>query len=184
MQAHLSSITVNDLFPETLLVARKGDRIYTTSRKVAEHFGKRHAHVMRVIKKLIDELPDPAFAEPNFGLSMYEVRGGKNTVRHETEYHLTHDGFALLAMGFTGKEALRWKVAFLQAFRAQEVELAATQARYLAALDQIRPSLRPVVEGTQAGYSRAEIAAPLGKSLAAITYHRASARRLGLLDFT
>ena len=27
-----------DLFPETLLVSRSGEHIYTTSRKVAEHF--------------------------------------------------------------------------------------------------------------------------------------------------
>ncbi len=31
-----------DLFPETLLVNRRGERIYTDSKKVAEYTKKRH----------------------------------------------------------------------------------------------------------------------------------------------
>ena len=73
----------------------------------------------------------------------------------------------------------QWR--FIDAFNAAQIELAATEARYLAALDQIRPALRPVVEGTAAGHSRAAIAQPLGKSVGAISYHRRTARRLGLL---
>lgn len=38
-------------------------------------------------------------------------------------YHLTREGFMLLAMGFTGKEALRWKLAFIAAFNRMEAEL-------------------------------------------------------------
>ena len=170
-----------DLFPETLLVARHGERIYTTSRKVAEHFDRNHRDVLKASNKLIVELADPVFAERNFALSMYQVRGGKNTVRNEPEYHLSHDGFALLAMGFTGREALRWKVAFLAAFREQEAQLADLQQRYLTALDVIRPSLRPTVQDAQAGLARAATAQRLGKSVNAISYHRGQARRLGLL---
>jgi len=99
----------------------------------------------------------------------------------QPEYRLTHDGFAFLAMRFTGAEAMAWQIAFLQAFNAIEAELRAKTERFAHALDQVRPMLRPVVECTEAGYSRADIAAPLGKSPAAITYHRRAARRLGLL---
>lgn len=35
-------------------------------------------------------------------------------------YYLTRDGFSLLAMGFTGKKALQWKMAFLKAFNEME----------------------------------------------------------------
>lgn len=49
------------------------------------------------------------------------------------------------------------------------------------ALRLIRPTTVAVARLTLEGKSRAEIAAILGKSLAAITYHRRSARRLGLL---
>ncbi|WP_432442364.1 Rha family transcriptional regulator, partial [Campylobacter coli] len=35
-------------------------------------------------------------------------------------YNLTRDGFSLLAMGFTGKEALQWKILFIDAFNEME----------------------------------------------------------------
>ena len=151
---------------------------FTTSRAVAERFGKRHHHVLRDIQNLLTEMPDPEFGRTNFGLSSYLNVQKKP----QPEYRLTHDGFALLAMGFTGSEALAWKIAFLQAFNATESELHARTQRFAAALDMVRPNLRPVVEGTQGGLKRAAIAAPLGKSCAAVTYHRSQARRLGLLS--
>jgi hypothetical protein len=38
-------------------------------------------------------------------------------------YWMTRDGFTLLAMGFTGKEALRFKLAYIDAFNRMEEEL-------------------------------------------------------------
>ena len=166
-----------DLFPQSLLVARSGERIYTTSRKVAEHFGKKHFHVLRDTEKLIAELADPAFTESNFGLSEYTDSTGRSL----PEYHLSHDGFALLAMGFTGREALRWKVAFLAAFRQMERDLAEMQERYVAALDTIRPKLRPVVQDFADGMARSDTALWLDCSMASVSYQRSQARRLGLL---
>lgn len=150
---------------------------HTTSREVATRFGKRHTHVLRAIEKLLSEMPDSAFAEPNFGLSEYVDPTG----RRLPEYRISHNGFALLAMGFTGRDALAWKIAFLQAFNALEAELYARTQRFAHALDVVRPALRPVVEGTEHGASRSDIAAPMGKSVDAVTYHRRAARRLGLL---
>ncbi|MDR0480778.1 MAG: Rha family transcriptional regulator [Gallionellaceae bacterium] len=168
---------MQDLFPETLLVSRSGESIYTTSRKVAEHFGKQHAHVLRNIQKLLADLPDAVFSQSNFGLAEYLDTQKKPRI----EYRLSHDGFALLAMGFTGREALAWKVKFLAAFRQMEAELAAARTRYLNALDIIRPNLRPTVEDFKAGLPRTVTAEFLGKSANAISYHRHQARRLGLL---
>lgn len=74
---------------------------FTTSRAVAERFGKRHADVLRTIEKLCAEIPDPAFAQRNFAFSEY----ADTTGRRLPEYRLSHDGFALLAMGFTGRSA-------------------------------------------------------------------------------
>ncbi|MDR1889630.1 MAG: Rha family transcriptional regulator [Zoogloeaceae bacterium] len=183
-----------ELFPETLLVSREGDRVFTTSRKVAEHFHKRHDHVLRDIEKLIagDTINRPKigeidehdnrlvrqFGESNFGRAVY--LDGRN--REQTEYHLTEEGFALLAMGFTGAKALVWKIKFLAAFRQMERDLARRTARFAAALDVVRPNLRPVTEATEAGQNRQSIAAALGKSANAITYHRRQARRFGLLE--
>ena len=44
------AIVQQELFPESLVI-REGNRIYTTSLKVAEHFGKRHDTVLRAISQ-------------------------------------------------------------------------------------------------------------------------------------
>ena len=161
---------------ESLFLSTDGQP-FTTSRAVAERFGKRHTEVLRTIQKLIADMPDPAFSERNFASAEYLDAQKKPRI----EYRLTHDGFALIAMGFTGRDALAWKIAFLQAFNALEAELAARTVRFASALDHVRPFLRPVVETTERGFNRAEIGLLLDKSPASITYHRRAARRLGLL---
>ena len=161
---------------ESLFLSTNGEA-FTTSRAIAERFGKRHDNVLKAIKKLLADSPDPKFNQLNFEFVNY--RDSKGEPR--PEYRLTHDGFAFLAMRFTGKEAMAWQIAFIQAFNALEAELRAKEARYAQALDQIRPALRPVVEGTEQGQKRADIAGPLGKSVHSVTYHRRKARELGLL---
>ena len=39
-------------------------------------------------------------------------------------YFMTRDGFSLLAMGFTGKKALKFKLKFIDAFNKMEARLA------------------------------------------------------------
>jgi Rha family phage regulatory protein len=165
-----------DLFPETLLVAHDGDRIYTTSLLVAKYFGKDHKKVLRSIRKAIEEAPDE-ISRANFGPRTYIDSRGKE----QPICDLTHDGFMYVAQGFTGRKAVEWKWKFIAAFRAQERALAQLTARYAHALDAVRPCLRPVVEGTEQGRSRLAIGEPLGKSVGAVTYHRRKARELGLL---
>jgi len=181
-----------DLFPETLLVSREGERIYTTSRSVAFHFGKRHDHVLRTIKKLLASMSEVGGGLPNFGeSSTREADFGRRNFavssylneqnKPQPEYQLTHDGFLFLTMRFTGEEAMKWQITFVEAFRQQEAELAALQARYVAVLDQVRPHLRLTVQDFEAGLSRQATALKCGKSEAAITYRRSQARRFGLL---
>lgn len=117
------------------------------------------------------------FWRANFTECRYIDARGKT----QRMYEMTEQGFQLLAMSFTGDKAERWKIEYIQAFAASNTRLRVLRDRFGAALDQVRPALRPVVEGTEAGLSRTAIAAPLGKSANAITYHRGSARRLGLL---
>lgn len=109
-------------------------QITTTSQQISEHFGKRHADVIRAIRKL--EAPDD-FTERNFALSEFT----DSTGRKLPAYRITRDGFTLLAMGFTGKEAMQWKVAYLAAFNKMEQELLARTARpHNPALDYDRIS--------------------------------------------
>lgn len=38
-------------------------------------------------------------------------------------YIMNRDGFSLLAMGFTGKKALEWKLKYINAFNEMERQL-------------------------------------------------------------
>lgn len=90
--------------------------VTASSLQVAEHFGKRHRDVLRSIRNL--ECSDE-FSERNFALAKYLDEQGKP----RDSYHMSRDGFAMLAMGFTGKEAMRWKEAYIAAFNAMEARL-------------------------------------------------------------
>ncbi len=83
---------------------------YTTSNIVAERFGKQHANTLRSIESLIKDAPE--FSRLNFEASDYINSRG----RKYKQYRITKDGFMMLAMGFTGKDALKWKEVFINAF--------------------------------------------------------------------
>ena len=83
----------------------------TTTRVIAEKFGKLHKDVLRAIRNLDCSAE---FNERNF--APVEYMDGKGEPR--TEYSVTRDGFTFLAMGFTGKEAASWNEKFIAAFNA------------------------------------------------------------------
>lgn len=120
---------------------------FTTSADVAAFFDKRHSHVLRAIERLLTALaehadpqaecvtkgdPDLDEHQPNFGLmspgGLFEpisvdIGLGNGAVRRDPAYSVSRDGFALLAMGFTGKQALAFKLAYIAAFNAMETRL-------------------------------------------------------------
>lgn len=100
----------------TDLVKLIDGKAVTTSRKVAEIFEKEHCKVLRSIREL--ETPKK-FNEANFGLVEYIDQKGEK----RPEYLITRDGFTILAMGFTGKKAMQFKIAYIEAFNAMEEEL-------------------------------------------------------------
>ncbi len=114
----MSALTRTQATP-ALTLSEDGHAV-TTSLVVASHFGKRHADVLRAIETLGCS---PEFAERNFAFSTYTVAGGKKSRREEPMCTITRDGFTLLAMGFTGPEAMRWKEAYIAAFNAMEARL-------------------------------------------------------------
>ena len=90
----------------------------TTSLKIAEVFGKQHRNVLQAIR----DLEAPAdFAQLNFKRGTYLDANQQE----RPMFHITRDGFTLLAMGFTGKAAMRFKVAYIEAFNAMEQQLRA-----------------------------------------------------------
>ena len=47
------------------------------------------------------------------------------------------DGFSLLVMGFTGKEALEWKIKYIKAFNAMEQEIQPVSYTHLISKDKL-----------------------------------------------
>lgn len=117
---------------EHLVLVRDGQTV-TTSRLVAEKFGKRHADVLRTLQTL----ESPAdFNERNFALVEYTDPKGEK----RPEYVITRDGFAFLVMGFTGKQAAAFKVEFINAFNEAQRQLQtgpAVPQTYLQALREL-----------------------------------------------
>lgn len=90
----------------------------TTSLQVAKVFGKNHRDVLSAI----DDLKEGAaenFADL-FNDSSYIHPQNKQTYRQVV---MNRDGFTLLAMGFTGKKALQFKLRYIQAFNEMEEAL-------------------------------------------------------------
>ena len=113
---HLHAGTSGDLFPCTTpaeLVELVHDQPMTTSRRVAQMFGKEHKNVLRSVERLLPDLPEE-FSRLNFEPRTYTDDRGKE----QPEYLLTQDGFLMLAMGFTGRTAIHWRAAFIKAFNA------------------------------------------------------------------
>jgi Rha family phage regulatory protein len=101
-----------------LVFARK-DEAVTDSLTVAEYFQKRHDRVLRAIENLLEGLPKNGVSEM-FIKSYYTVEDNN---KHYTKYLMNRDGFSLLAMGFTGKKALQWKLKYIEAFNKMEQAL-------------------------------------------------------------
>lgn len=103
------------------LVTVSHNRAITTSLVVAQHFNKNHRDVLRAIENVCADLP-PEHAR-NFALMSLNVEIGNGATRKSPAYEITRDGFTLLAMGFTGKRALQFKLAYIDAFNKMEEAL-------------------------------------------------------------
>lgn len=161
-----------------MITERRGVPV-TTSRAVAEQFGKQHKNVMRDIENLLRDLTSPKldsledqpkighisaekdqlkiepisdgaeFARNNFMEASYNDQYG----REQPMYLMTRDGFTILAMGFTGARALQFKVAYIDAFnRMEQIIRNGTNA---AALTHFEERLQ-ALEGT-AGSGNGEV---------------------------
>ena len=128
------STTVDQEVTSPALEARAG-QITATSLQVAEHFGKRHPDVLRAIRKL--EVSEE-FSRCNFAPRDYFDERGKV----QPMYDITRDGFAMLAMGFTGKEAVRWKEAYISTFNPMEAKLRALFVTPLLSQNEFRNGIK------------------------------------------
>lgn len=96
--------------------------VTTTSSQIAAHFGKQHKAVLRAIRNL-SGVVEADFYQRNFVPIQISTDLGMGRTRKDPAYLITRDGFVFLVMGFIGKEAAAWKVAYLAAFNRMEAEL-------------------------------------------------------------
>lgn len=101
-------------------------KVLVSSRMLAERFDKEHKFVLRVIRDKAKEAQEEFdttgstalldFTERNFAPSEYKDKTGKKNI----EYQITKDGFAFIAMGFTGTKASLAKVEYIQRYNKME----------------------------------------------------------------
>lgn len=96
----------------------KEEVVTVTSLDVAETFEKEHKNVMADIRKIGEDISTAEFSAL-FNLSSYKALNGKNNPM----YVMTKDGFTLLAMGYSGEKAMKFKLAYIKQFNAMEEQL-------------------------------------------------------------
>jgi Rha family phage regulatory protein len=99
----------------------KDNKVFATSIEVARRFGKLHKDVLRALENL--DIPQD-FNRRNFAPIAYIDGKG----RSQRAYRMTRDGFTLLVMGFSGPDAIQWKIKYLEAFNELERQVLARVA--------------------------------------------------------
>ena len=95
------------------LIKIKNDQMVTSSRQISDNFEKEHRHILRSVDSLKEDVP-------NFGQMFFEDEEPDAYGRSQRVYLMNRDGFSLLVMGFTGKQALTWKLKYIDAFNKME----------------------------------------------------------------
>lgn len=98
------------------IVFIENNRPVTDSLIVAETFGKEHKRVMQDIRELDCS---EEFNRHNF--VQIDYTDGRN--RTYPKYLITQDGFSFLVMGYTGKEAARYKELYIGEFNRMRNEI-------------------------------------------------------------
>ena len=122
-----------------LVFRGQNDQVITTSLLVAETFEKEHRNVLKSIRKLMSAT-NVAVAQM-FDETTYVNEQGKE----QPMFFMNRDGFTLLAMGFSGEKALKFKVDYINAFNKMEAELKRQQTKQLSAAESLLQSVQLLV---------------------------------------
>lgn len=148
--------TIRDGFTD-LGIFEKSEDAWTTSRDLARVFDKPHNDVLKVIKKTIEE------CEHDFGLRNFSQSSYKNQQnKKQPQYLMTRKGFSLVAMGFTGKKAMEFKVAYIEAFENM-AELIFTRVHSKQGYKEMTAAIKHYLRGDQ--YTYAEEANRVNKAV-------------------
>ncbi len=97
-------------------LTEQNGKVVVSSRDIARVFGKRHDNVLKDVRELK--------VSEEFGLLNFEESSYTNEQnKQQPEYLVTRDGFTILAMGYTGETAMRFKEAYIKAFNEMERKL-------------------------------------------------------------
>lgn len=120
-----------------IILQNKDGQVLVSSRDIAEKFGKQHSSVLKTIYgenrkgNHVEGLSDEILASGN-PLTKYFIESSYvNRGKDYKECLMTRDGFSLVVMGFTGKEATEWKLKYINAFNKMEEELKKQSVRAL-----------------------------------------------------
>lgn len=86
-----------------------------TSLDVAETFEKLHKDVLESIRSIQSDLSTAEFSALFYEGEYKASNGKKNPM-----FYMNRDGFTLLAMGYTGEKAMRFKLAYINQFNQME----------------------------------------------------------------
>ena len=127
------------------LVAINNNNVITSSIAVAERFEKQHKDVLDSIRQIL--------AAENSATRFFTETTFENRGKQYPMYVMNRDGFSLLAMGFTGANALEWKIKYIAAFNQMEKEL---NKQLLAQTNEKIKGLRRKLEWNRNARSNAE----------------------------
>jgi Rha family phage regulatory protein len=99
-----------------ILVVQQGSQFFVDSLQVAEKFGKEHKNVLRDIKELEKSLVDAKIDRLRFEPISYADAYDRTQIK----INMDKTSFLILATTFSGKEALLWKMRFVEAFEKME----------------------------------------------------------------
>lgn len=102
---------------EEIVFRGANDQAVTSSLLIAEKFEKSHDNVLKAIRKMFDEGIVKNNETPMFVETTYVNEQNKQVY---PMFLMNRDGFTLLAMGFTGKKAMQFKLEYIKAFNKME----------------------------------------------------------------
>lgn len=99
-----------------LVFKGESNQVLTSSLLVAEKFGKDHKNVVRDIRSIIGGMLKIEHTQ----LFVESVYVHPQNGQEYPMFIMNRDGFTLLAMGFTGEKALKFKLEYINAFNKME----------------------------------------------------------------
>lgn len=108
-----------------LVFKGQNGQVLTNSLLVAEKFCKEPNDVVRSIDNLLQNADNECDAKVRDMFVEYteDVPQPNGGVKSARRFIMNRDGFTLLAMGFTGKKALKFKLEYIEAFNTMEEAL-------------------------------------------------------------